>query len=256
MGGQLMMIAMVQYAHLPGTQYKALMKICATALDTPNTDGHPARWYYRGWEDLALGVGWNVPADTPANKKRRKTMRGEMNKIYRALAAAGAIDELPHPGDGRRKAWYVALNPRLTGGSPVESKPSPTPDRRVIHPPDRRVIHPPDRRVIHPAPSIRSQEEQQKDEQPGAGAQPQTAREADAAGDEQEVLNWLAKWSDRDSDRVRDECVELVRKCLGLLRWEVPDLLARLEQLAEGRKSRDPVALVKRVSPRHLRVVG
>lgn len=106
MGGQLARSMSSKFAQLPGTQFKALNRMCWIAFDRPTAD-HPARTWYAGWEELALAMGWRVPDKTPENRSRRKAMRGEVNKVYKALEAAGAIEECEHPYDGRRKAYRV-----------------------------------------------------------------------------------------------------------------------------------------------------
>lgn len=236
MGGQLMMSAGVQYPHLNGVPYKALMKICATALDRPGAPEEegdppkPARWFYAGWEDVALWVGWTVPADTPANKKARKNMRGEMNKILKELAEAGAIEERPHPRDGRRKAWYVALDPRSTGDSPVESESKSTGDS-----PSRSTgDSPTDRRVIHPAPSIRREEDKREDQQLGAGAQvAQAVRAHGAAGDDEETrtLALLTAWA--KVDYAPESCRQLVRQLL-ILDCKPEDVARQVANMGES----------------------
>lgn len=116
MGIDLVQIASARFAHLPGNQFKVLIRMCATALDKPNGKGQPARHYFAGWEVLSLALNRNVPPDEPANQRRRKRLRDEITTVCGDLCKAGAVQRLTdHPQTKQQQEYLLTLEPDATG---------------------------------------------------------------------------------------------------------------------------------------------
>lgn len=76
--------------------YLVLLVMCKTARDTP-TDKEPAECYFRGWEHLALMLGYEEL--DPAGKKA-------VMRAIAELTRAGVVERDQFPGRDRRKATY------------------------------------------------------------------------------------------------------------------------------------------------------
>lgn len=76
--------------------YVVLLIMCKTARDIP-TDKEPADCYFRGWEHLALQLGYEEL--DPAGKKA-------VMRAIAELTRAGVVERDHFPGRDRRKAAY------------------------------------------------------------------------------------------------------------------------------------------------------
>jgi hypothetical protein len=110
MGIQLANVVSVSWAHLPERQFKILMRMALTALDSPNGKGQPARVYFGGWEALSLALARDVPdEDDPRDeaKRRRRRLCREVSEVTSALVTAGAIKPQETARRGHQQTWKL-----------------------------------------------------------------------------------------------------------------------------------------------------
>lgn len=103
MGYRLANLVSANWANLPGTQFKVLMRMALMSLDTPNKRGQPACVYYAGWESLSMALGRDVPEEDlsdPEVTRRRRQLCDEASKIVGQLVTAGAVKK---PTDKARR---------------------------------------------------------------------------------------------------------------------------------------------------------
>jgi hypothetical protein len=113
MGIQLANVVSVTWAHLPERQYKILMRMALTALDSPNERGQPPRVFWGGWEPLSLALARDVPdEDDPRDEaqKRRRRLCREVSEITSALVSAGAIKPQEWARKGHQQTWKLTLS--------------------------------------------------------------------------------------------------------------------------------------------------
>jgi len=99
------------WSHLPDLQFRALLRMAHTALDTPSPDGKPPAQYHGGYERIARTwrPGW-PDDDEPEAAKRRRTILNEVRKSLRALETAGALKPIGLPPvPGRSQAYLLTL---------------------------------------------------------------------------------------------------------------------------------------------------
>lgn len=111
MGVDLVGAVSAQWGHLPAGPYKVLVRMALVALDKPNTKGDDAGVYWRGWQDLAVALGRDVPylgTDAVELARRRKVIRNEVIRHTTYLRKVGAIEQLvDNPGHRTRQVWKV-----------------------------------------------------------------------------------------------------------------------------------------------------
>lgn len=111
MGVDLVGAVSAHWGHLPAGPYKVLVRMALVALDKPNGKGEEAGVYWRGWQDLAVALGREVPylgTDAVELARRRKTIRNEVMRHTTHLRKAGAIAPLvDNPGHRTRQVWKV-----------------------------------------------------------------------------------------------------------------------------------------------------
>lgn len=112
MGYRLANVVSVTWAHLPERQFKVLMRMALTALDTPSTKGQPAHVYFGGWEVMSLALARDVPDDdgTPEATRIRRNLCSEVTKITGALVAAGAIKPSENARRGHQQSFLLTLS--------------------------------------------------------------------------------------------------------------------------------------------------
>lgn len=111
MGVELVGAVSARWGHLPAGPYKVLVRMALVALDKPNNKGDEAGLYWRGWQDLAIALGREVPyigADALELARRRKVIRNEVIRHTTFLRKAGAIEQsVDNPGHRTRQVWKV-----------------------------------------------------------------------------------------------------------------------------------------------------
>lgn len=114
MGVDLVGAVSAHWGHLPAGPYKILVRMALVALDKPNSKGDDAGVYWRGWQDLAIALGREIPYITGAANgaleltRRRKVIRNEVIRHTTYLRKAGAIEQLvDNPGHRTRQVWKV-----------------------------------------------------------------------------------------------------------------------------------------------------
>lgn len=86
--------------------------MAAYSLDTSSDPAKPPGHYWRGWEDLAKGLGRKIPDDdgTPESTRRRHTIRSEVKRYTNELVRLGAVVRaVDNPGRGTRQVWKLTL---------------------------------------------------------------------------------------------------------------------------------------------------
>ena len=113
MGARLVGEVSDHWGHLPAGPYKILIRMAVAALDTPGKDGRPARVYWKGWADLAVGLGRKVPDqddDSPEAARRVSTIKDEVRRHTNTLVKLGAVERaVDNPGKGTRQVWRLTL---------------------------------------------------------------------------------------------------------------------------------------------------
>lgn len=114
MGYRLANVVSATWSHLPGREFKVLMRMALMALDKPNAKGQYACIYYGGWETLSMALARDVPEEDLNDSevtKRRKALCHEVTKITTALVDAGALRK---PTDkarrGHQQSWVMTLS--------------------------------------------------------------------------------------------------------------------------------------------------
>ena len=83
------------WSHLPDLQFRALLRMAHTALDTYGKNGEPPARYYGGHEWIART--WRAPypdGDSDDEKRKRRNVLNEVRRAMRALETAGAVKAL------------------------------------------------------------------------------------------------------------------------------------------------------------------
>lgn len=113
MGIDLVKLASLHGRHLSGNAHKVLVHMASTALDKPNSNGQPPNLYYRGWQSLALVLGYDVPSgEDEASRKRRRDQSSHVARAVRELKAKGLVEPLyDHPRTGLRQTYRLHLQP-------------------------------------------------------------------------------------------------------------------------------------------------
>lgn len=99
------------WSHLPDLQFRALLRMAHTALDTRSPDGDPPCQYFGTYRRIARTwrPGWPDDGE-PDAAKRRRTILNEVRKALRALETAGAIKPTgPPPVPGHAQAYLLTL---------------------------------------------------------------------------------------------------------------------------------------------------
>lgn len=116
MGVELVGIVSAKYGHLPAGPFKLLVRMAVVALDRPNKIGQPARVYYKGWEDLALALGRDVPPmlalveNAPEIARIRNNVKSEVMRHTRTLVNEGAVQKaVDNPRTRHRQVWVLTL---------------------------------------------------------------------------------------------------------------------------------------------------
>lgn len=113
MGSRLVREVSDHWGHLAGAPYKVLLRMALSALDSPGKDGRPAEVYWKGWADLAIGLGRKPPDEmdaSPEAERQRKWMKDEVRRATSALVRAGAVQRaVDNPGRGTRQVWKLTL---------------------------------------------------------------------------------------------------------------------------------------------------
>ena len=113
MGSQLAKAVSDDWGHLAGGPYKLLMRMALFALDSSTDPMKPAGHYWKGWEDLAKGLGRKLPDrndNSPEAITRRNTIRDEVRRYTTALVRLGAVRRaVDNPGFGTRQVWKLTL---------------------------------------------------------------------------------------------------------------------------------------------------
>lgn len=113
MGARLVGEVSDHWGHLPAGPYKILIRMAVAALDTTGKDGQPPRVYWKGWADLAVGLGRKVPDDddgSPEAEQRRLSIKSEVRRHTATLVRLGAVERaVDNPGRGMRQVWKLKL---------------------------------------------------------------------------------------------------------------------------------------------------
>jgi hypothetical protein len=123
MGASNVAAAFALWGHLPDDQMRALAYMALRSLDEPNGK-YPARLYFAGREDLAFGLGLEVPTDDDEKaRKRRAVVYRIVQRRVAKLVKLGAIERMTKAHTGHRQAYrlnlgladLVAYAPKVSG---------------------------------------------------------------------------------------------------------------------------------------------
>jgi hypothetical protein len=110
-GATLVGLVLDNWSHLPDLQFRALMRMAHTALDTRSPEGKPPCQYFGTYRLIAQTwrPGWPGDGEPDAAKKRRSILN-EVRKALRALETAGAVKPIgPPPVPGHPQEYLLTL---------------------------------------------------------------------------------------------------------------------------------------------------
>jgi hypothetical protein len=114
MGAQLVAQALAYWADLPDRQFRILVRMALTALDSPD-DGKAAATYFGGHELLARALGCPYPdGDSDEARKARATVLRHVRGEVAALRKAGActvVDTGRAVRHGHSQTYLLTLGP-------------------------------------------------------------------------------------------------------------------------------------------------
>jgi len=114
MGIDLVKQVVTLHGDLPGSAYKVLVYMAATALDKPNSHGQPAGLYFGGWEPLAIALG-----STSTKAKTRDELVRRALKILIDKALIKPLISNVHTGEGQ--AYRLKLSTQKIVENPVKT---------------------------------------------------------------------------------------------------------------------------------------
>jgi hypothetical protein len=131
-------------ASLTPNEYKVALMMSTRALDAA-TDTNPADHYWAGWEELAVGIGLDLPPKIKgdrANKDRRDKLHETVRVACRGLEKKGWISgTVDHPLAGSRQVYRLHF-PRLP--LPPDDKGAEAPNVKGATAPGSIGAQPPD----------------------------------------------------------------------------------------------------------------